>query len=45
MLMDSLRKLKARDKRLTELRAENEGLTRPSAHENGVPNNHQQVQL
>ena len=43
MLIDSLRKLKARDKRLAELKADNEGLLRASAQENGAPKYHVQV--
>ena len=43
MLIDSLRKLKARDKRLAELKADNEGLVHASTQENGAPNHHVQV--
>lgn len=43
MLIDSLRKLKARDKRLTELKADNEALARANTQENGAPNHHTPV--
>ena len=43
MLMDSLRKLKARDKKLAELKAENDGHSRLGPQENGTPNSHLKV--